>query len=405
VSRRASRSPTILHVDLDAFFAAVEQRDRPELRGKPVIVGGGGPNDRGVVSAASYEARRYGVRSAMPLRTAAALCPEGVFLPVNGQLYATVSRQVMAVLRRFTPLVEQVSIDEAFIDVSGTDGLFGTGEEVARQMKAAIHEETGLTASVGVASNRLVAKIASDLRKPDGLVVVPRGDEAAFLAALPIERLWGVGPSTRRALADYGVRTIGDLAALPDDLLRRRFGRHGPELAARARGIGETEVGGHEPAKSVSQEHTFDVDTADWEMVERTLLALSEGVAGRLRADGLRCATVTVKIRDSDFVTLTRQRTLADPTDATEVIWQTAVALTRREVHGMRVRLLGVGASGLSDRQQLVLFAADDRERKATEAIDSIRQRFGPRAIRRARLLDSDVGAPFERDHLRPPDK
>jgi DNA polymerase IV len=405
VSRRADRSPTILHVDLDAFFAAVEQRDRPELRGRPVIVGGGGPNDRGVVSAASYEARRYGVRSAMPLRTAAALCPEGIFLPVNGQLYAAVSRQVMAILRRFTPLIEQVSIDEAFIDVSGTDGLFGTGEEVARQIKDAIRDETGLTASVGVASNRLVAKIASDLRKPDGLVVVPRGDEAAFLAVLPIERLWGVGPSTRRALADYGVRTIGDLAALPDDLLRRRFGRHGPELAARARGIGETEVGGHEPAKSVSQEHTFDVDTADWEVVERTLLALSEGVAGRLRADGLRCATVTVKIRDSDFATITRQRRLADPTDATEVIWQTAVGLTRREVHGMRVRLLGVGASGLSDRQQLLLFAADDRERKATEAIDSIRQRFGPRAIRRARLLDSDVGAPFERDPLRPPDE
>jgi DNA polymerase IV len=405
VSRRANRSPTILHVDLDAFFAAVEQRDRPELRGKPVIVGGGGPNDRGVVSAASYEARRYGVRSAMPLRTAAALCPEGIFLPVNGRLYAAASRQVMAVLRRFTPLIEQVSIDEAFIDVSGTDGLFGTGEEVAHQIKAAIRDETGLTASVGVASNRLVAKIASDLRKPDGLVVVPRGDEAAFLAALPIERLWGVGPSTRRALADYGVRTIGDLAALPDDLLRRRFGRHGPELAARARGIGDTEVGGHEPAKSVSQEHTFDVDTADWEVVERTLLALSEGVAGRLRADGLRCATVTVKIRDSDFVTITRQRRLADPTDATEVIWQTAVGLTRREVHGMRVRLLGVGGSGLSDRQQLLLFEADDRERKATEAIDSIRQRFGPRAIRRARLLDSDVGAPFERDPLRAPDE
>jgi DNA polymerase IV len=404
VSRRANRSPTILHVDLDAFFAAVEQRDRPELRGKPVIVGGGGPNDRGVVSAASYEARRYGVRSAMPLRTAAALCPEGIFLPVNGRLYAAASRQVMTILRRFTPLIEQVSIDEAFIDVSGTDGLFGTGEEVALQIKAAIRDETGLTASVGVASNRLVAKIASDLRKPDGLVVVARGGEAAFLAALPIERLWGVGPSTRRALADYGVRTIGDLAALPGDLLRRRFGRHGPELAARARGIGETEVGGHEPAKSVSQEHTFDVDTADWEVVERTLLALSEGVAGRLRADGLRCATVTVKIRDSDFVTITRQRTLADPTDATEAIWQTAVGLTRREVHGMRVRLLGVGASGLSDRQQLLLFGADDRERKATEAIDSIRQRFGPRAIRRARLLESDVGAPFERDPLRPPD-
>lgn len=397
-------APTILHVDLDAFFAAVEQHDRPELQGKPVIVGGGGPNDRGVVSAASYEARRFGVRSAMPLRTAAALCPDGIFVPVNGKRYAAVSRQVMTVLRRFTPRIEQVSIDEAFMDVSGTSGLFGTGPEIAAQIKTAIREETALTASVGVAGNRLVAKIASDLRKPDGLVVVPIGDEAAFLAPLAIERLWGVGPSTRRALSDYGVRTIGDLAALPDDLLRRRFGRHGPELAARARGVGETEVGGHEAAKSVSQEHTFDVDTADWQVVERTLLALSEGVAGRLRADGLRCATVTVKIRDSDFVTITRQRKLPDATDATHLIWQTAVDLTRREVHGMRVRLLGVGASGLADRQQLVLFDTDDRERKATAAIDSIRHKYGPRAIRRARLLDADVGAPFERDYQRPPE-
>jgi DNA polymerase IV len=403
---RRSQLATILHVDLDAFFAAVEQRDRPELRGKPVIVGGGGPNDRGVVSAASYEARRFGVRSAMPLRTAAALCPAGVFVPVDGRRYAEASRQVMEILRRFSPRIEQVSIDEAFMDVTGTDGLFGTGAELARKVKDAIAAEVGLTASVGVAANRLVAKIASDLRKPDGLVVVPAGEEAAFLALLPIERLWGVGPSTRRALADYGVSTIGDLAALPDDLLRRRFGRHGPELAARARGVGETEVGGQEAIKSVSQEHTFDTDTADWEVVERTLLALSEGVAGRLRADGLRCSTVAVKIRDSDFVTITRQRTMPDPTDSTDVIWRTTVALTRREVHGMRVRLLGVGASGLSDRHQLALFeSVDQRERRADTVVDAIRQRFGPRAIRRARLLDADVGAPFERDHRRAPDQ
>lgn len=401
-----SRSTTILHVDLDAFFAAVEQRDRPELRGLPVIVGGGGPSDRGVVSAASYEARRFGVRSAMPLRTAAALCPQGIFLPVAGQRYAQASRQVMAVLRRFTPRLEQVSIDEAFMDVTGTEALFGSGADIARQVKQQIHEEVGLTASVGVAANRLVAKIASDLRKPDGLVVVAPGEESAFLAPLPIERLWGVGPSTRRALADYNVKTIGDLAALPNSLLRRRFGSHGPELAARARGVGETEVGGEEAAKSVSQEHTFDVDTGEWEVIERSLLALSEGVGGRLRADGLRCSTVSVKIRDSDFVTITRQRTLAEPTDLTDVIWRTSIALTRRETHGMRVRLLGVAASGLTDRQQLALFGAEDeRRRRALAAADKIRGRFGPRALRRARLLDADVGAPFERDHLRPPEE
>jgi DNA polymerase IV len=397
---------TILHVDLDAFFAAVEQRDRPELRGKPVIVGGGGPNDRGVVSAASYEARPFGVRSGMPLRTAAALCPTAIFVPVHGKRYAEASRQVMAILRRFTPRLEQISIDEAFLDMTGTEGLFGTGEEVARKIKSAISDEVRLAASVGVGANRLVAKIASDLRKPDGLVVVPAGEEAAFLAPLPIGRLWGVGASTRKALADYGVSTIGDLAALPDDLLRRRFGRHGPELGARARGVGDTEVGGEMAAKSISHEHTFDVDTADWEVVESTLLALSEGIGGRLRADELRCATVAVKIRDSDFVTITRQRTLPDPTDLTDVIWRTAVALTRREVHGMRVRLLGVAAMGLTDRQQLALFETEDeRRRKAIEAADRIRGRFGPRAIRRARLIDADVAAPFERDHRRAPEE
>jgi DNA polymerase IV len=403
---RSAKATTILHVDLDAFFAAVEQRDKPELRGKPVIVGGGGPDQRGVVSAASYEARVFGVRSAMPLRTAAALCPAGIFVPVDGKRYAEASRQVMAVLRRFTPRIEQISIDEAFMDLTGAEALFGPGQQVARRIKEQVRDEVRLTASVGVASNRLVAKIASDLRKPDGLVVVPPGEEAAFLAPLPIERLWGVGPSTRRALADYDVRTIGDLARLSDALLRRRFGKHGPELAARARGEGETDVGGEEAAKSVSQEHTFDTDTADWEVIERSLLALSEGVAGRLRSDGLRCSTVAVKIRDSNFVTITRQRTLAEATDLTDVVWRTAVALSRREVHGMRVRLLGVAASGLSDRQQLALFAEDDeRRRRALAAADKIRGRFGPRAIRRARLLGGEVGAPFERDYNRPPDE
>jgi DNA polymerase IV len=397
---------TIAHVDLDAFFAAVEQRDRPELRGRPVIVGGGGPGDRGVVSAASYEARRYGVHSAMPLRTAGALCPDGVFLPVAGARYSAVSRQVMDLLRRFTPVVEQVSIDEAFLDLTGTGELLGSGERIAQQVKKVIRAEVRLTASVGVASNRLIAKIASDLRKPDGLVVVAPGAEASFLAPLPIERLWGVGEVTRRRLAEYGVTTIGDLARLPDELLRRRFGGHGPELAARARGVDSTPVGQEASVKSISQEHTFDVDTADWVVLERTLLALSEGVGGRLRADGLRAGTIAVKIRDSSFRTMTRQRTLPEPTDLTDEIWHTARDLVRREVHGMKVRLLGVGAHGLTDRQQLTLFeSSDQRRRRAIEAADAVRQRFGPRAIRLARLLDSDVSAPFERDHRRAPER
>jgi DNA polymerase-4 len=396
---------TILHVDLDAFFAAVEQRDRPELRGRPVVVGGGGPNDRGVVSAASYEARRFGIHSAMPLRTAAALCPQAVFVPVDGARYAEESKRVMAILRRFTPAVEPVSIDEAFLDVTGSLALYGPGESVARQVKAAVREETRLTASVGVAATKLVAKIASDLRKPDGLVVVAPGDEQAFLAPLPIERLWGVGASARRVLAEYDVRTIGDLAGLPEDVLVRRFGRHGASLAARARGIDPSPVSDGMEAKSVSHEHTFDVDTNDPDTIERSLLALSDGVAGRLREGGVRATTIAVKIRDSEFVTITRQRTLPEPTDMTDTIWRTAVALARPEVRGVRVRLLGVAASGLTQREQLGLFEAlEERRRRAVEATDAIRRRFGSRAITRARLLGSGIAAPFERDPMTSPE-
>ena len=398
-------SGTILHVDLDAFFAAVEQRDRPELRGKPVIVGGGGPHDRGVVSTASYEARVFGVRSAMPLRTAAALCPNAFFVPVDGRKYAAVSREVMAILRTFTPLVEPVSIDEAFLDVRGTEGLLGSPEIIAHQIRAAIQGQLQLTASVGVATTRLVAKIASDLRKPDGLVVVPPGTEAAFLAPLPISRLWGVGERTRLALSDYNVTTIGDLAVLPEDVLVRRFGSMGAVLRDRARGVDPTPVGEGDPAKSVSHEHTFDVDTNDWEEIERTLLGLSEGVARRLRKGKVKAGTISVKVRDSTFTTLTRQRALPQATDDADVIWQTAVSLARPQVRGVKIRLLGVAATHLDEREQLSLFdGQNDRRRRAVVATDDIRKRFGSRAITRARLLDRGVPEPFERDPMSAPD-
>jgi DNA polymerase-4 len=384
--RVASR--TILHVDLDAFFAAVEQRDRPELRGRPVIVGGGGPNQRGVVSAASYEARRFGVHSAMPLRTAGRLCPEGVFLPVDGRKYQAVSREVMAILRRFTPLVQPISIDEAFLDVTGSRALFGDGEAIAVRIKEAVRTEIGLTASVGVASTKLVAKIASDLRKPDGLVVVPPGSEAAFLAPLPISRLWGVGEKTAKVLADFGVRTIGDLAALPPDVLERRFGKHGA-----------APVEGADPAKSIGHEHTFDVDTADREVIERTLLGMADGVAWRLRAAGLRAGTVTLKLRDSGFHTITRQVGLDVPSDLTEPIYDAALALLRRELHGQRIRLVGVTASSFRNREQLALFGEDDpRRHRTAEALDRIRRKYGERAVTRARLVRAGVPLPFERD-------
>jgi DNA polymerase-4 len=372
---------TILHVDLDAFFAAVEQRDRPELIGQPVIVGGE-PGGRGVVSAASYEAREFGVHSAMSLAEAYRRCPHGVFLPVDGRRYQLASRDVMTILRRFTPLVEPISIDEAFLDVTGSRALLGDGEAIARQIKAAVRAEVGLTASVGVASTKLVAKIASDLRKPDGLVVVEPGSETAFLAPLPISRLWGVGHKTAVQLADYGVRTIGDLAALPVDTVVRRFG------------------------KSIGHETTFDVDSSDPEVIERTLLALADAVAGRLRSADVRAGTIAVKIRDSSFRTITRQRTLAEPTDMTEPIFRIALDLARPEVRGLRVRLLGVTASNLGEREQLSLFVEDDpRRRAAIEAADRVRRRYGSRAVTRGRLVGAGLPQPFERDPRNPLDR
>lgn len=398
---------TILHVDLDAFFAAVEQRDRPELRGRPVVVGGGTPDQRGVVSAASYEARRFGIRSAMPLRTAGALCPEAVFLPVDGRKYQAVSREVMTVLRRYTPLVEPISIDEAFLDVSGSRALFGDGPTIGRTIRGAILDEVQLTASVGVATTKLVAKIASDLRKPDALVVVEPGNEAEFLAPLPIQRLWGVGERTAAGLAELGVVTMGDLAGLPTDLLVRRFGKHGATLAQRAQGIDDDPVSDSAAAKSISHEHTFDVDTNDPVLIDKTLLAMADGVAARLRTAGLRAATVQVKIRDASFRTITRQRTLPEPTDLAEPIWRTATELARPEIRGLYIRLLGVGTSGFAEREQLTMFAEegageDGRRRRATEAADAVRRRFGDRALTRARLLGSGLPAPFERDPMKP---
>jgi DNA polymerase-4 len=390
---------TILHVDLDAFFAAVEQRDHPEWRGKPLAVGMGGTNDRGVVSAASYEARKFGVHSAMPIRTAKRLCPDCIFVPVRGAAYQAASREIMAILRRFTPLVEPISIDEAFLDVTGSRRLFGDGAAIARLIKDAVRAEQELTASVGVATTKLVAKIASDLRKPDGLVVVEPGTEAEFLEPLPISRLWGVGASTAAALRDFSVVTIGDLAALDRSALVRRFGKHGASLVDRAHGVDPDPVDNPDAAKSVSHEMTFDEDTADIDVLERTLLAMSEGVSGRLRHAGLKAGTVTVKIRDSGFHTITRQRGLAEPSDMTEQIWEAALALARPEMRGKRIRLLGVAASAFGAREQLGLFEIEDaRRRKAVEAADELRERFGTRAVTRARLLRTGVPAPFERD-------
>jgi DNA polymerase-4 len=389
----------IIHCDLDAFFAAVEQRDRPEMRGKPVIVGGD-PRSRGVVSTCSYEARRFGVHSAMPLRTALALCPHGIFLPVDGAKYQRVSREVMAVFRRFTPAVQQVSIDEAFLDVAGSEALFGPAAEIARRIKAETLAATQLTVSVGVATNKLIAKVASDLRKPDGLVIVQPGEEAAFLAPLEIRRLWGIGPRTAERLHGLGITTIGQLAALPPETLARALGEHGGTLHERALGIDDDPVvGGGEDAKSVSHETTFAVDVSDPAEIERTLLALSEGVSARLRAAGVVAGTVAVKIRDARFRTITRQKRLAEPSDLTEPIWRTALELTRPEVRGKRIRLLGVAATGLGRPEQTTLLdLTDERRHKLVTATDAVRKRYGDRAVVRASLLRRHVPSPLERD-------
>jgi DNA polymerase IV len=380
---------SVLHVDMDAFYAAVEQRDRPELLGKPVIVGANplGGRGRGVVSTASYEARQSGVVSAMPISQAYRLCPKGVYLPVDLEKYALESERIMKILRRFTDRVEPVSIDEAFLDVTGSGRAFGSGEEIARRLKEAIRRETRLTASVGVAASKLVAKVASDMRKPDGLVVVPLGTEAAFLAPLPVRRLWGVGPRMEEQLARLGVQTIGDLAAIDPKRLLRRFGTHGHDLLQLARGIDERDVVS-EPgeAKSLGQEHTYDQDTDDLDRLRRTLLELCDGVGRRLRRHGLKARTVTLKYRDEAFRTLTRAESLAAPTASGNELFAVAWRLFEG-VHGPRkVRLLGIYASGLGGgTTQLDLFAAPPSP--VDQARDQVSERFGEGALTRASLL------------------
>ena len=382
-----STTRAIIHADLDAFYASVEVLDDPSLRGKPVIVGGG-PGDRGVVSAASYEARAFGVHSAMPLRTAARRCPQGVFLPGRHERYRDLSEQVMAIFASYTPMVEPISLDEAFLDVSASAAAFGDGETIGRQIKDRVLDEVGLVVSVGVATNKLCAKVASDLRKPDALVVVPPGQEAAFLAPLPIRRLWGVGPQAQAALTDYGVTTIGQLAAIPVGTLHRRFGSHGDDLAGRARGEDESRVGTMQAPKSVGHEHTFDVDTVDVGRLEATLLDLAESVASRLRRHNLAAGSVQLKLRYEGFETLTRQAPLPLQTRDSDPLYATATGLLRKTlVAGRGVRLIGITAINLTDAQQLTLFDAPQRTDRLARSIDVVRERFGERAITRARLL------------------
>ena len=377
----------IIHVDMDAFYAAVEQRDRPELKGRPVIVGGT-PEGRGVVSAASYEARKLGIHSAMPAAQAVRQCPEGVFLPVDMGKYREVSAQVMAILARHADRIEQISIDEAYLDVTERARDFHAAERIARAIKREIRGELRLTASVGVGPNKFLAKLASEYNKPDGLVVVGPDETAEFLAPLSVGKLWGVGPKTARRLQDRNLKTIGDVAAAPVAELRRALGGWGDVIHELARGIDERPVEPAREAKSLSAEETFPKDLHDVEDMRRALQELSREVAGRLQREGFHARTIAIKVRFGDFATTTRQTTLSEAADRAEELRDTACRLLDEVDRGERgIRLLGVRASRLErEPGQLSLFDERAQRRGQLErTLSYIRKRFGPEAVRWAR--------------------
>lgn len=382
----------ILHCDMDAFYASVEERDRPELVGKPVIVGGS-PEKRGVVSAANYVARKYGVHSAMPSSIAHRLCPHGVYLPPRISYYAEISRQIREIFEWFTPLVEPLSLDEAFLDVTGSEKLFGSATEIGLKIKKAVLEEIGLVVSVGVAPNKFLAKIASDSKKPDGFFVVE--DVRAFLDPLPIERLWGVGKQSSKVFQRLGIRTIGQLRQWPIEALASRFGSHGEHLWRLAHGIDDDPVVPEREAKSISHETTFEKDINDLNVVRALLIDLTEQVAWRLRRNGLKGRTVQLKVRFADFSLITRSQTLQEPTDITDELWRVADEMLchRLPPNHQPIRLIGIGVSGFNTTGiiQGLLFDQDERKKQSEldVATDQIREKFGSGALRKATALSN----------------
>lgn len=391
----SSAPRTIFHVDMDAFFASVEIRDDPSLRGKPVLVGGVGR--RGVVAAASYEARKYGCHSAQPMAVALRRCPHAVVLPSRYEAYAEASARVFEVFDRFSPLVEALSIDEAFLDMSGTERLHGPPRRAAEALRAAVREATALTCSVGISSVKFIAKIASAMNKPDGLTEVQPGEELEFLDPLSIGTLWGVGPKTEERLRAQGVRTIGDLRRIPGQTLERWFGEHGGHLHALAHARDPRAVVPGRDRKQVSHEDTYTVDVVGETALRRKLLSQATRVADRLTAKGIRGRKVQLKIRDTDFRTETRQLTLAAPTSEAKVIYQAACRLLEEvELEGRCFRLTGVGVGALDfgdQPRQLDLLAAtapepDDRGERLQDVLSEVRRRFGHQA-----LFPADAGA------------
>jgi len=385
----------IAHLDLDAFFVAVERLLDPSLIGKPVVVGGS-PDGRGVVAAASYEVRRYGVHSAMPAAQAKRLCPDIIYIRPRHSLYGDYSRRVFRIVEEYTPLIEKTSIDEGYLDITGCRRLFGHPMALAEKMKLRIKDELGLTVSIGIARNKLMAKIGSDYVKPDGIIYILPGYEKSFLANLPVEKIPGVGQAVREKLRRYSIRTVDDLAGLGEEQMERIFGKHGVVLHRAACGVGSVEFGSRdEAAKSISREHTFSKDTNDLDFLESTLCRLTERAASSLRSKGLKAKTVTLKLRYSDFKTITRSRSLGAPADVDSVIFS-AVCELLKNCYKRRtsVRLVGVALTRLTEERQELLIKDEfnDKLERLYRSLDRIREKYGSGAIHHARSRNEDFG-------------
>lgn len=386
---------TILHIDMDAFFASVEQRDRPELRGLPVLVGG--VSMRSVVAAASYEARKYGVFSAMPMAEARRRCPQAIVVSPSRGRYSEASAEVFDVFRHYTPEVEGLSVDEAFLDVTASRSLFGDGREIAQKIKDDIFQKTALTASAGVARSKFVAKIASDMHKPNGLTVAPANVEE-FLAPLPIGRMWGVGPKTASVLTKYGYRTFRDLAHAEESTIERLLGKGAVRMIELARGIDERPVVSDREAKSIGAEVTYETDLVDRESIEKTLLEHSLRCAERLTSARLEARTVSIKIKFADFSLISRSQTVEQPLADTDSIYNVAKDLLKKvHLEGGRVRLSGVSVSELRPSGSSLLLFPDQKKKKMEKlegVLSDMKSRFGQKTITRAMLLDSDESDP-----------
>lgn len=386
----------VLHIDMDAFYASVEQLDHPELRGKPVIVGGS--SNRGVVSAASYEARKFGVRSAMPIFQAKKRCPDGIFVPVRMRRYKEMSNQVMEILESYSPTVEQVSIDEAYLDLTGLERLHGSPEEIARRIKEEIRSVTSLGCSVGIAPNKFLAKVASESNKPDGMTIIPTPDAGEVARNLPVGKVPGVGKKTVDRLGRLKAITLGDLLALPEAELLKAVGKFAYTLLEFAKGTDDSPVVSHTDAKSISSEETFEENTNDFELLRKELLVQAEEVGRRLRKNELKGSTVTLKLRRADFVRITRSITFSEASDSTNTLYGHALRLLEAVDLSENFRLIGIAVSGFAKTQsaaeQLKLFDEESRRdeswREVEKAMDSIKDKFGHEAIKRGTLIDDE---------------